>query len=154
MNTVTEVTAATDQTMTAITTETITGTGLNPDTSDLATMAPTAAANREPAHLPGRELKEITVVLVTGAVQFSGRLVDRIPPFTDDPTLDISDWPAVYLTGLGQVAVHDPHHHRLDVYPLAKFVSMLCDSPASYIVDEVLEVAYRATGQPATHLDI
>ena len=104
------------------------------------------------APVPGTQFTTIVLALRDRTVSFTGRQVSSIP----DPTwrTDATGRPleeqAVYLTGKGKVAIHDPRRRTLAVHDLDAFIDQFTDTPVSWIVDDVLS----ALPQPLEHLDI
>jgi hypothetical protein len=56
----------------------------------------------------------------------------------------------LFVTGLGNVAVHDPIQRTLEVLDVDEFFARFHDTPVGWVVDEVLE----RFPQPIEHLDI
>lgn len=124
---------------------------LDDPTSTIDQDDPTTA---EPSATPAGSPPPTTVILALRdrSVSFTGRQVSSIPDMTGrtDPTGRTVADEAVYLTGKGKVAIHDPVRRTLAVYDLDQFVDRFTTTPVSWIVDDVL----AALPHPIEHLDI
>lgn len=101
---------------------------------------------------PTSDLATVILTLRDRTVTFTGRRVSAIPDLSAplDPTGRQVDEAAVYLTGMGKVAIHDLRRRTLAVYDLEEFVATFAATPVSWIVDEVLDALPR----PIEHLHI
>ena len=79
----------------------------------------------------------VVLHLVDRSVAFTGTQVGTIPACDGFRTAD-HDWPVVYLTARGNIAVHDPAGHTLTVHTVAEFSTGMAGTPVSWIVADVL----------------
>jgi hypothetical protein len=102
--------------------------------TDLHTTPTSAGAPDSTGSAPG---DRVVLHLVDRSVAFTGTQVGSIPACDGSRGAD-HEWPVVYLTAKGNIAVHDPAGHTLTVHTVAEFSTSMADTPVSWIVADVL----------------